>query len=155
MVWSSTNISQSLVSAEKIAASPLMWRNAQTASHPPPSPSSRRTHCLRPACCQKWEFASEQFSHLWWACDKMRTRFGLILNSITVSERISKITERTNPIPSIYPNPTRTTRISRVAFWRVPSRINRNHPINQTSTPSFYLSHSLEGCVPWFSWRTP
>ena len=32
----------------------------------------------------------------------------------------------------------------------VPSRINRNHPINQISTPSFYLSHSLEGCVPLF-----
>ena len=32
--------------------------------------------------------------------------------------------------------------------FAVPSKINRNHPINQTSTPSFYLSHSLEGCVP-------
>ena len=60
----------------------------------------------------------------------MRTRFGLILNSITVSERISKITERTNPIPSIYPNPTRTTRSLRVAFAAVPTRIH------------FWLCHS-------------
>ena len=57
----------------------------------------------------------------------MRTRFGLIL----------KITERTKSIPSIYHIPTRTTRSLRVAFCRVPSRINRNHPINQSSTRSF------------------
>ena len=27
----------------------------------------------------------------------------------------------------------------------VPSKCNRNHPINQTSTPSFYLSHFFKG----------
>ena len=33
----------------------------------------------------------------------------------------------------------------------VPSRINRNHPINQISITLFNLSHSLEGCDPRFS----
>ena len=33
----------------------------------------------------------------------------------------------------------------------VPTKISRNHPINQTSTTLFNLSHLLEGCVPNFS----
>ena len=33
----------------------------------------------------------------------------------------------------------------------VPSRTNRNHSINQSSTTLFNLSHFLEGCVPNFS----
>ena len=32
----------------------------------------------------------------------------------------------------------------------VPSRINRNHPINQIFTSSFYLSHFPKGYVPLF-----
>ncbi|MBR6587625.1 MAG: hypothetical protein IKK82_09405, partial [Kiritimatiellae bacterium] len=36
----------------------------------------------------------------------------------------------------------------------VPSRINRNHSINQISTPSFNLSHFSKGCDPRFSHQT-
>ena len=76
----------------------------------------------------KWEHGLDWFS----------TRLQLLMG-------LTGLRRGQNPIPSICLNPTRTTCSLRVAFWRVPSRININHPINQIFTPYFYLSHSFKG----------
>ena len=50
-------------------------------------------NCMRPTCCPKWEFASEQFSRFQWDKEWMRTRFEILCTSkITLFYKTTRFT---------------------------------------------------------------